>query len=226
MKPLPTSIDRRLANAYDNYIFDLDGTIIDSFKDIFQAISEAAVIAGAPPPAREVMRSMMHLKLDEVVARLYPSAEKERLDIISNFKRIYDASGFPGTVLYPHVTRTLAELRSEGKRIFLATNKRKAATEALLRKFHIADDFEEVITSDSGERQGLTKKEMLVALIETNRLDWTASVYIGDTRGDYLAAQQLEIGFILAAYGYGDPDLLANDEGTLTVINEISELIL
>ena len=197
--------------------------MIDSFEDIFQAIRKSAILIGLEPPDKAVLQGLMHYKLEEIIETLYPTPEK-RLELIDQFKRIYDSSGYPGTILYPQVISTLSNMKIEGKKLFLVTNKRWSATVALISKFALENEFEVVITSDCRKRQNITKGEMLWALIEEHSLDREVSVYVGDTRGDLIAAHEAGIDFILATYGYGDGELLCNADERLVVINNISEL--
>ena len=212
--------------GHTNYIFDLDGTLIDSFEDIFRSMISASSSAGVHPPERPALEEMMHLKLDEIVKGLYPDEPEKHYEIIAAFKKNYDGSGFPGTILYPETKKTLEDLKDRGKRIFLVTNKRRSATEALLLKFDLSDMFKAVVTSDHEVNRLMSKKEMLDLLVEKNRLERIVSVYVGDTSGDYRAAMDSGMGFIFAAYGYGSIEDIPKEDVNLQVIWKISDLIL
>ena len=212
-------------NKITNYIFDLDGTLIDSFEDIFHALSESAQTIGEDPPDRDALHMLMQCRLDEIILKLFPMASEKHQAIKSNFIGIYDNSGFPGTILYPKVIETLSQLKSENKKLFLATNKRESATSALLLKCSLTDMFDSVVTSDVAGRTMTSKGEMLNELLDRCRQDPDTSLYVGDTKGDWEAARESGMSFVLAGYGYGGSGFLPEDALKVKIIDSFSELI-
>src|SRR5574344_1634677 len=120
---------------YDNFIFDLDGTIINSSKEVLKLIA---------PDLNE------KTKIDEI----------EKI-----FHSIYDFDEKDITELYDGIYDLLTKLKKDGKKLFMATLKPKIPTERLLKQFNLnmfddvftIDKFEKDMTKTEMMTKILTK---------------------------------------------------------------------
>jgi phosphoglycolate phosphatase len=206
---------------FNNIIFDMDGTLVDSFKDICFALTAAAHHLGLPPPSKQLMRDNMHLRLDELVQTFYPDTDGTM--IMQEFKIHYDGSGYPHTWPYPGVVETLQSLRQQGCRLFVATNKRKVAAEAILSRFDKVGIIEDMKTSD-GSYPPLNKNEIVQRIIFEKNLDPKRTALVGDASGDWEAARHNGIFFIFASYGYGKLDYRFSNQSKILIIDSFSQL--
>lgn len=204
-----------------NYIFDLDGTLVDSFRDIFSALEGSATELGLPIPQEADVQRRMHLRLDQMVEVIFPDADAHR--VIERFRAIYDSSGYPNTRPYPGVERTIMALAQEGCRMFVATNKRMIAAKAIVERLDIDGAIEMIATSDMASPP-LEKADQVRLIITNERLEPARTALIGDTRGDWNAAEKNGISFILAAYGYGNIPSKETEHADVQVISSFSEL--
>jgi len=188
---------------YSHYIFDLDGTLIDSFEDIFRALRGSSQQVGVTPPSQEQVRALMHCKLDEMIAQLYPKDRAKHGALVAGFKEQYDGSGFRSSTLYPGVKETLRWLQERQCHLYVATNKRYGAAIVLIRKFGLQARFDAIIASDQRAGPRLTKAGMLLALRREHRFGRGDAVFVGDTMDDCLAARECDLDFIMVTYGYG-----------------------
>jgi phosphoglycolate phosphatase len=207
---------------FDNIILDLDGTLVDSFQDIYSALAAAANQLGLPAPAESLMRDNMHLRLDQLVQSLYPDADGNML--MQEFRNNYDGSGYPHTQPYPGVVETLGLLRQHGCRLFVATNKRKVAAESIVSRFDRNGVIEDIKTSDCANPP-LSKNEIVQRILVEKKLDPKRTALVGDTRGDWEAAVHSGLFFIYAAYGYGNLDLISINKSKAAYIDSFSQLI-
>jgi phosphoglycolate phosphatase len=211
-----------IKRQFDNIIFDLDGTLVDSFQDIYSALAAAATHLGLPAPAENPMRENMHLRLDQLVQSLYPDADWDVL--MQEFRNTYDGSGYPHTQVYPGVMETLRLLHQEGCRLFVATNKRKFAADLIVSRFDRDSFIDDIKTSDCSNPP-LSKKEIVERILVEKRLDPEHTVLIGDTKGDWDAAVQNGLFFIYVVYGYGNLDLISINKSKAAYITSFSQLI-
>lgn len=207
--------------CFNNIIFDLDGTLVDSFQDIYSALAAAADHLGLPAPAENLMRDNMHLRLDQLVQSLYPDADGNLL--MQEFRNNYDGSGYPHTQPYPGVVETLRLLRQQGCRLFVATNKRKVAAESIVSRFGSEGIIDDIKTSDCSNPP-LSKTEIVQRILGEKRLDPKHTALVGDTKGDWEAAVNNGIFFIFAAYGYGKLDLQTRDQSRMLIIDLFPQL--
>jgi len=188
------------AAAPENFIFDLDGTLVDSLPGIKESVRCA--IGGPVPP----LRPLIGPPIREILRRLQPGiAEVELEGITSRFRQAYDSGGWRNTVLQPGAIEVLAGIRARGRRAFLVTNKPALATSRILEALQIRQYFASVLTRDSRTPPFGSKAEMLRCLVESRSLAPARCLMVGDTAEDYAAAGEAGIEAMIVANGYGAP---------------------
>ena len=110
-------------------LFDLDGTLVDSATGLHAAASFAAEAVGAPPPTAAFVRDAIGRGTDRLLHRVCSGSmggevsSSEHRVARAAFDRRYATTCLSGTVLREGVETALAVLRSEGRRLVVATNK-------------------------------------------------------------------------------------------------------
>lgn len=189
-------------NNYQHFIFDLDGTIIDSEVDIKLSLLGAINSLGLNLNKEDVFKLQIGPPLLKSLDTLLPQIDNElKFEIIKNFKNIYDISQFDNTRFYPKVRDFLLKLKSIGK-IYIATNKRRAPTVSILNKLQILEWFDEIVTTDFLDDRSLSKSEMIKYLLTEHQIDPKQAIMIGDTYHDMIAAQEGNIDSALFLGGY------------------------
>jgi phosphoglycolate phosphatase len=187
---------------YQNFIFDLDGTLIDSAGDIKSCLEKT--YRRFPELGKMKMkREMVGPPLPELIQKLTPKislAQKQRL--IEHFRKIYFNCGFKKTRVYPGVRQVLKKLQKNGGRLFVATNKPIRLSRSVLAALNL-EVFCEVVAPDSVPGRVLSKTQMISYLMKKWRLDPLQTVMVGDIVQDIQAARQN--GIIAAVFlgGYG-----------------------
>jgi len=207
---------------FNNFIFDLDGTLVDSFRDIYSALNAATRDLGLSVPSEERIRDNMHLRLDQLIDLLYPDRDLNR--IMDRFREYYDGSGYRSTRLYPGVEETLEHLHDSKCHLFVTTNKRKVAAEAILSRLGIESFFDAILTSDISHPP-LGKDDLVKRILIDGRLDPSTTVMVGDAQGDADAAFQNCISFIFVAYGYGKLDKKGRVQTNIPTIESFPDLM-
>ena len=185
---------------FSNVIFDLDGTLIDTQKDIFKSFREASfrkfgltvdnISFKIGPPLEDIVRSYFpDISSDDVKS------------FINTFRSIYLNCGFDNTFCYQGIEDLLTMLKRSKKKIFLATNKPGFLTKAIISKLNI-DYFDDIVTIDSIDGLILSKKEMISLQIEKSKLEQRLTVMIGDSFSDIKSARENSIISIGVGYGY------------------------
>ena len=124
------------------YLFDVDGTLVDSASDICGAIQ--AALAGTPQNAvgDEFLRSYIGRHLIDLFQDLLPHYSREQMDaLVVDYRRIYLAQNHTRTSVYPGVAEALAALPG---RKSTATTKGTPTTRAVLEMFgycHTSNTF-------------------------------------------------------------------------------------
>ncbi len=188
--------------------YDFDGTLIDTAADIRASFRQALAELGLPLEHFDFFFKVGP-PLEATLRLLLPDASPETIDLASaRFRALYDTGGYPLTAPFPGIPEALARRRTEGARLFIATNKRLAPTLALLDKFHLRGFFEGVLASDS-EGRSLTKTELLLLAFERYNLNRTAARMIGDMTNDIAAGRAAGLPTLGVTWGYGTAEELS-----------------
>ena len=186
-----------------HWFFDFDGTLCDTEADIKFAWRAALRNIGRDCPHFDsVYRTGP--TLDQVVYMLFDDATPALVDAVkAQFRTCYDASGFPATRPYPWVPTWLADLKRQGCRIYVATNKRWNPTRLLMAKFGWDVLFDGYYSFDMFPGRALTKAELLTEVMRQRGLAPADAVMVGDTKGDVAAGAAAGMYTIGCTWGYG-----------------------
>jgi len=208
---------------FQNYIFDLDGTLINSCEEVLECFKKAYKQSGYPIDETRLSDNLIGPPLKEIILNISPELKDEITlsKIISNFRNIYDNNNDDKSELYSDVLGKLNELKKEGKRLFLATLKPSKPTERIIRDFKL-NFFEDVYTIDKFQKL-MTKREMITDIIEKNKLKKEDTVMIGDAPSDVISAKEAGITGVGALWGYGTDktNLIKNSDFSLKSIGDL-----
>jgi phosphoglycolate phosphatase len=211
--------------------FDLDGTLLDTFRDLGAAVNHALVLGGFREVSVESSKDLIGGGAKIMLARAVEAQGGLPQD---EFKRLYKAmlafyeeNNAVHTVPYPGVREALAELTSQGVRMAVVTNKFEAFARNVLTYLDLIDLFETVIGGDSlgkGEDGQFIAKPHPAPVITAREATGGGSfVFIGDSSYDARAAQAAGVPFVAAAYGYCDR--APHEFGADAVIDSFHDLI-
>ncbi len=197
------------------YLFDLDGTLIDSSPEIIKTYN-AVFLKHNIEPIREVSIDLIGPPLKETMSMLVPLDHEHKLEsLINDFIDLYDNKFCYESLLYKGAYEMLNNL-SKHKKLILITNKRLIPTEKILSSLGIMHFFEKYFSLDSNDQLLINKSLLIKDVLEKMKLDSSKCIYIGDTEGDFNASRDNNIDFIFAKYGYGD--------SRIKFLNEISDI--
>jgi len=185
----------------ENYIFDLDGTIIDSGKEIIADIIKASQSVCAEIN-EEVLPSLVGKPIGEILQEsLYENSKEKREVVIKEYRKIYDDKKMYSCVLYEGVFDFLKELKSNKKNIILLTNKPMKPTENILNCLNIRQYFDDVYTIDRIKNKK-TKSEVLTCLLKEKNYNPENTILLGDTVSDMNAAKENHVLGMAVLWGY------------------------
>ncbi len=190
---------------FSAYLFDIDGTLVDSAPDICGAQSEVLAAAGCPPVTFEFLRSYVGLELRALFQSLIPDISDQDLAKLSEQYSVnYRGRRHADTRLYPGVPEALAALSG---RKSTATTKSTAGTKMVLEHFGLLHHFDHVQGSD-----GIRCKpapDVVNAAIAGLGASPEDCLLVGDSPADMEAGRAAGVKICAVAYGYGDPVELA-----------------
>ena len=127
-------------------VFDLDGTLVDSFDDISAAFRRSFHVVGSEPPASDVVRTMIGKPLRDMYAPWVPA---EAIDaLIAEYRRDYSERCAERTQPYPGIVDLLDALRLQGHALAVATTKTTWMACTVLGRLGLDDRLDHVQGTD------------------------------------------------------------------------------
>jgi phosphoglycolate phosphatase len=186
-----------------NFIFDLDGTLIDSApsikKHLFAALREngldfneyAAIKIGPPLP----------LLIESIVGHI-PKTSVDK--IMSDYRRVYSIACLTDTFPYKGIPEILTHLKNKNLNSFIATFK-SAISSKPISELLFDGLYKDLMTPESIEnfKNEATKADLLKALMEKHKLCAKECAMIGDSKTDIDGGKEVGMTTIACLYGYG-----------------------
>jgi phosphoglycolate phosphatase len=186
-----------------DFLFDLDGTLVDSSADIIHCLKSAYAAASFPLPIT-VVRSFIGPPLNELIRLVSPGISNRDAEAIQeHFRTCYDKSTMARTIFMEGASDTLELLKIMNRKMYLVTNKPKKPTEIILNNLNI-DCFCDIMTPDVQPGRILSKPEMVALVMMKWGLDSRFTGMVGDTAHDVKAARENGIISIIVKNGYGN----------------------
>ncbi|MEW6321823.1 MAG: HAD-IA family hydrolase [Acidobacteriota bacterium] len=181
-------------------VFDLDGTLIDSVRDLAASASELAVaLGGRALPADEVAGMVGDGAAQLVRRALDAAGVAAPAQALERFLDIYDRRLLETTTAYPGVPEALA-LASPRARLAVLTNKPLGPSRRILAALGLLERFDAVIGGDSplGRKPDPAGLHHLMA-----DAPGLPTLLVGDSPIDEATAARAGVDFVFARYGFG-----------------------
>ena len=182
--------------------FDLDGTLVDSRRDLAESANQMVVELGGRPLTQETVVGMVGEGASVLVRRALAAAElPDSPGALGRFLEIYDARLLQSTVVYPGV-REVVESARRSARTAVLTNKPLRHTERLLDGLGIRQLFDDVVGGD-GPHPRKPSPDGLRALIAAAGATGATTLMVGDSVVDFETARNAGTQCCLVAWGFG-----------------------
>lgn len=204
-------------------VFDLDGTLVDSFDAIADGVNHARLSFGLPRLPVETVRSKVGRGAATLLAE---TVGEDRVEVgLRLFRARYAEIYLEATSPLPGVSETLGDLRARGLRLAVASNKPGPFTEGLVRRFGW-DRFVHAV--ESPETAGAAKPDpaMIRRALQALEAEPADSLYVGDMPLDAESGARAGVGVVLVATGPVPPEgLRATGFPVVASLREIVPLL-
>ena len=193
----------------DLFIFDLDGTLIDSKLDLAHAVNATRVNLDLPPLEHELIFSYVGNGAPVLIRRvLGPEASEELVNqALEYFLAYYREHMLDYTVLYPGVRETLEKLDNGERRLAVLTNKPVRISAAILDGLNVGQHFFRVYGGNSFEQKKPDPIGIETLLREAGAQK-ERTLMVGDSAVDIQTARNAGIPCCGVTYGF-QPESLA-----------------
>lgn len=209
--------------SFDAYIFDLDGTLLDTLSDLVNITNMVLAEHSMPPRTPDEINSFVgngaRVLLQKAAA---PGTSDSEIDeILARWKELYPEFGHKYTRPYAGVPEALGQMKAAGAKLGVLSNKFDAATQGV-----IGEHFPGVFDLVRGESPAVPRKPDPTGLCDMMRdlgVEPSRVAYVGDSGSDMTVAHAAGCTAVGVTWGYRSIDVL-EAAGVDVLIDEPAQL--
>ena len=193
---------------YNTYIFDLDGTILDTLLDLAKAVNFAMRSKGYPERTVNEVRSFIGNGIRVLIKRAVPqeTEDKDYNEALEIFTKYYLEHIADYTKPYDGIVDVINELKGKGCKTAVVSNKAHFAAQAVVKDFF--GDIFDAVTGKKDEFPSKPEPDSLLYTIGLLGSEKEQCIYIGDSDVDVLTAHNAGLPCIGVTWGNRDEDVL------------------
>ncbi len=206
-------------------IFDLDGTLLNTYRDIANAVNFALYENGFPVHKPEMFKIFTGNGTDKMITRALPENHRDEVTlkkVRDIYCKYYDAHSGECTHPYEGIPELLDELKKRGIKIAVVSNKIEFMTQSVIKEY-FGDSFDFV----TGQCDGIIPKpdtSMVIKAIKAMGVMSSECLYVGDTDVDAQTGKNAGLYTIGVLWGFRNKEELLNN-GADTVIEKPCEIL-
>ncbi len=216
------SEQRRILQEIRAVLFDIDGTLLNTFDFIYGAFEHAFKVHGISPLTREEIAHLMGGPLVEVYAEMAPGHDAIAL---SESHREFQENNIPLAKLFPDTVKVLSVLADQGFKLAAITTRSFRTSVLSLEENGIAGYFDLVLSAEDVARHKPHPEPIFKAL-DTLNVEPIHAIMVGDTAADIMAGKNAGTTTVAALYGFGGDRLLEwNPDYAIGELKELLEIV-
>jgi phosphoglycolate phosphatase len=189
---------------YRLVIFDLDGTLVDSLRDLATAINTSLEKMGLPTHQLEEFNYYVGNGIKKLCERSLDSTQQHRVEELHTlFTEYYSTHYAVYTKPYPHVLELLTTLKSQDVKVAVASNKAESFVKQIVSELFPSVEFDCV----KGQVDSREKKPAPDIVLDTLRelgIPKEEAILVGDSNVDILTAKNAGVQSIGCLWGFRD----------------------
>ncbi|QZD86296.1 HAD-IA family hydrolase [Qipengyuania psychrotolerans] len=206
--------------------FDLDGTLLETHRDLGAAVNHALALGGFDPVpadhASDLIGGGAKIMLKRAVDQQGGLPDDEFRRLYKEMLGYYSQNNAVHSRPYPHAIEVLDALEQRGVKMAVVTNKFESFARDILTTLDLAHRFETIIGGDTMGK-GRAKPEPDSVIEARLRCGGGPIAFVGDSSYDVRAARAAKVPVVAAAYGYCDKP--PHELGADAVIESLAGLI-
>lgn len=192
-------------------IFDLDGTLLNTIKDLSNAVNHALKARGWPPRTEQECLQFVGNGISKLLERSLPREHQIPTEVAALrpiFVSYYNAHLADYTTPYPGIEKTLCALQARGEKLAVLSNKYQEATEKIVSHFFPKISFVAVL----GQQENVPTKPNPTAvekILRLTNIPKEQCVYVGDSDVDMQTARNAGVCACAVTWGFRSRETLA-----------------
>lgn len=208
-------------------LLDLDGTLTDTEEGVVNSFLYSLAKIGVTVEDRSSMRWIIGPPILDSYKRMLSCSDEEAKKLLAGYREYYNDRGIWENRLYDGVEEMLCRLFDGGKVLFTATSKPDVFAKRILDKHGVSKYFKYIYGSKL-DGSISTKEEVLLNIINTEGIDISECVLVGDTKYDVLGAREVGMDVIGIRWGFGSDEEFVEypPDMTFTTPDEVCKALL
>ncbi len=208
-------------------LLDLDGTLTDTEEGVVNSFLYSLAKIGVTVDDRSSMRWIIGPPILDSYKRMLSCSDEEAKKLLAGYREYYNDRGIWENRLYDGVEEMLCRLFDGGKVLFTATSKPDVFAKRILDKHGVSKYFKYIYGSKL-DGSISTKEEVLLNIINTEGIDISECVLVGDTKYDVLGAREVGMDVIGIRWGFGSDEEFVEypPDMTFTTPDEVCKALL
>ncbi len=184
---------------YDLVIFDLDGTLLDTSKGIFNSVRYAEQTMGLSPVSDDKLSLFVGPPPKDMYQKLYGLSIENAIQATQYHRAYAKERGMYEFVAYNGIEDVLKMIKMRGVKLAIATLKAEKIARDILEYAKLIKYFDAVVGMD--EKETRTKEDTIC--IAKNLTKSSNVLMVGDSKYDEIGARQAVVDFMAVTYGFG-----------------------
>jgi len=190
-------------------LFDLDGTLTDSFPGISQSVNHALVEVGREPVPDTRLRPLVGAPLRTIFSTLLGPADLLVVSrVIAAYRARFDEVGIFANRVFPGIPEALNAFRASGHTLQVVTARSATSARHVVRHFALDGYFDAVHGPEPADH-ACDKADLVLAALRAGDASASQTIMIGDRADDIRAARAHGVRAIAVGWGYGAPAEIA-----------------
>lgn len=182
------------------FIFDWDGTLMDSEARIVACMQAAAADLKLQIPDADNAKDIIGLGLREAVLKLFPELQEESTnEMVERYRHHFLRENQTPSTLFPGAAETIRELADRGYLLAVATGKGRQGLDLALESTGLSHCFHTTRCAD--ETFSKPHPEMLLQILDQLAVSPDSALMVGDTEYDLQMAKNARIKGVAVSYG-------------------------
>lgn len=197
----------------EHIMFDLDGTLIDSYEGITNAAAYALKCYGIEIEDRNVLRPFIGPPLDDSFMRFYGFSKEQAWEAVEKYREYFSVKGVHEYRVYDGMAELLRHLHEAGVKLYLASSKPTVFVKQILEEQNLTELFTDVQGANlDGSR--MSKEEVLRDVLYANGVtdEMIAEgkvAMVGDRKFDMIGAKAFGLVAVGVLFGFGSHEELS-----------------
>ena len=195
----------------DSFIFDLDGTLLDTVSDIKEAVNYSLIKHHLKERTLDEIISFIGHGSKHLIQEAIAGNDSLFDSVFETYYKYYENHFNVFTKPYDGIIESVEHAKSCGIRLYIYTNKPYEMTESLV-KYHFKKDlFSKVVSIKKTDRTFKPDPSLFLKEVEKENISFEDSFYFGDSEVDIMTAKNLNIeNMVSVTYGYKTREFLEN----------------